>query len=52
MIGRKRSGETGLKTDSTVFSVVLIVSVLIIVVLSFLPFLGFGPNIYRFFKDW
>ncbi len=49
MIGRKRSSETGLKTDSTIFSIVLIVSILIIVVLTFLPFLVLGP-ILSFFQ--
>jgi K+-transporting ATPase ATPase A chain len=49
MIGRKRSSETGLKTDSTIFSLVLIVSILIIVVLTFLPFLALGP-ILSFFQ--
>jgi K+-transporting ATPase ATPase A chain len=49
MIGRKRSSETGLKTDSTVFSAVLIVAILIVVVLSFLPFLVLGP-ILSFFQ--
>jgi potassium-transporting ATPase potassium-binding subunit len=49
MIGRKRSTEVGLKTDSTIFSVVLIVSILIVVVLTFFPFLALGP-ILSFFK--
>jgi potassium-transporting ATPase potassium-binding subunit len=49
MIGRKRSSETGLKTDSTIFSLVLIASILIVVVLTFFPFLVLGP-ILSFFK--
>jgi potassium-transporting ATPase potassium-binding subunit len=49
MIGRKRSTEVGLKTDSTIFSIVLIVSILIVVVLTFFPFLALGP-ILSFFK--
>jgi potassium-transporting ATPase potassium-binding subunit len=49
MIGRKRSTEIGLKTDSNVFSIVLIVAILIVVVLSFLPFLALGP-ILSFFS--
>ena len=49
MIGRKRSSETGLKTDSLIFAGVLIVSILIVVVLSFLPFLALGP-ILSFFQ--
>jgi potassium-transporting ATPase potassium-binding subunit len=49
MIGRKRSSETGLRTDSLIFAGVLIVSILIVVVLSFLPFLALGP-ILSFFQ--
>ena len=49
MIGRKRSSETGLKTDSPIFSIVLIASILIVVVLTFFPFLALGP-ILSFFK--
>jgi potassium-transporting ATPase potassium-binding subunit len=49
MIGRKRSSETGLKTDSLIFSVVLIASILIVVVLTFFPFLALGP-ILSFFN--
>jgi potassium-transporting ATPase potassium-binding subunit len=49
IIGRKRSSETGLKTDSTIFSLVLIASILIVVVLTFFPFLVLGP-ILSFFK--
>jgi K+-transporting ATPase ATPase A chain len=50
MIGRRRSTEgTGLKTDSIVFSIVLIGSIIILVVLTFFPFLALGP-ILSFFK--
>jgi potassium-transporting ATPase potassium-binding subunit len=48
MIGRKRSTEVGLKTDSIIFSVVLIVSILIVVVLAFFPFLALGPILSYF----
>ncbi len=43
MIGRKRSAEGGLRTDGMTFSVVLVGSVLILVVLTFFPFLALGP---------
>jgi len=49
MIGRKRSPEVGLKTDSIVFSIVLVGSTLILVVLTFFPFLALGP-ILAFFQ--
>jgi K+-transporting ATPase ATPase A chain len=50
MIGRKRSTEeTGLKTESLTFSIVLIGSIIILVVLTFFPFLALGP-ILSFFK--
>jgi K+-transporting ATPase ATPase A chain len=49
IIGRKRSNEVGLKTDSTIFSIVLIASILIVVVLTFFPFLVLGP-ILSFFQ--
>ncbi len=50
MIGRKRGGTTsGLKTDTFVFTLVLIASILILVVLTFFPFLAIGP-IASFFK--
>ena len=48
MLGRKRNPETGLKTDSLVFSVVLVGSVLILVVLTFFPFLALGPILHYF----
>jgi K+-transporting ATPase ATPase A chain len=43
MVGRKRTAETGLRTDSIAFSVVLVGSILLLVVLTFLPFLVLGP---------
>jgi K+-transporting ATPase ATPase A chain len=43
MIGRKRTVTTGLRTDTLTFSVVLIGSVLILVILTFFPFLALGP---------
>ena len=49
MIGRKRSAEVGLKTDSITFSIVLVGSTLILVVLTFFPFVALGP-ILSFFQ--
>jgi len=50
VMGRKRSNEVGgLKTDSVTFSLVLVGSILILVVLTFLPFLALGP-ILSFFQ--
>jgi K+-transporting ATPase ATPase A chain len=49
MIGRKRGGTTGLKTDSAIFTIVLIGSIIILVVLTFFPFLVLGP-ILSFFR--
>ena len=43
MIGRKRTSESSLKTESTTFSVVLIGAILLLVVLTFFPFLILGP---------
>jgi potassium-transporting ATPase potassium-binding subunit len=43
MIGRKRSGTSGLKTDSPVFTIVLVASIIILAVLTFFPFLALGP---------
>ncbi|HYC11111.1 MAG TPA: potassium-transporting ATPase subunit KdpA [Nitrososphaerales archaeon] len=43
MIGRKRTDVSGLRTDTLIFSVVLIGSILILVVLTFFPFLALGP---------
>jgi K+-transporting ATPase ATPase A chain len=48
MIGRKRSTEVGLKTDSITFSIVLVGSTLILVVLTFFPFLALGPILSHF----
>lgn len=48
VIGRKRSGEVGLKTDSISFSAVLVGSIIILVVLAFLPFLALGPILSYF----
>jgi K+-transporting ATPase ATPase A chain len=49
MIGRKRGGTTGLKTDSPIFTIVLVGSIIILVVLTFFPFLALGP-ILSFFR--
>jgi potassium-transporting ATPase potassium-binding subunit len=49
MIGRKRGGSTGLKTDSPVFAIVLVASIIILAVLTFFPFLALGP-ITSFFR--
>jgi K+-transporting ATPase ATPase A chain len=50
MIGRKRGGTTsGLKTDTLIFTMVLIAAIIILVVLTFFPFLAIGP-IASFFK--
>jgi K+-transporting ATPase ATPase A chain len=50
MIGRKRVGTTtGLKTDSAIFTIVLVGSIIILVVLTFFPFLALGP-ISSFFR--
>ncbi len=49
MIGRKRGGTTGLKTDSPVFTIVLVGSIIILIVLAFFPFLALGP-ISSFFR--
>ena len=48
MIGRTRSAVSGLKTDSFIFSLVLIGSILILVVLTFFPFLALGPILSYF----
>ena len=48
MIGRKRTSASSLKTDSNTFSLVLIGSVLLLVVLTFLPFLILGPLLQYF----
>ena len=48
MIGRKRTSASSLKTDSNTFSLVLIGSVLLLVVLTFFPFLILGPLLQYF----
>jgi potassium-transporting ATPase potassium-binding subunit len=49
VIGRKRSSEAGgLRTDNLTFSLVLVGSILILVVLTFLPFLALGPILSYF----
>jgi K+-transporting ATPase ATPase A chain len=49
MIGRNRVTTAGLKTDSVVFSLVLVGSIIILVVLTFFPFLALGP-LLSFFR--
>ena len=49
MIGRKRHAEVGLRTDTIIFSIVLVGSVIVLVVLTFFPFLALGP-ILSFFQ--
>ena len=50
MIGRKRGGTTsGLKTDTLIFTIVLVAAIIILVVLTFFPFLAIGP-LDSFFK--
>jgi K+-transporting ATPase ATPase A chain len=49
MIQRKRTAEVGLRTDTVTFSVVLVGTILILVVLTFFPFLAIGP-IRSFFQ--
>ena len=48
MIGRRRTEAPGLKTDTGAFSVVLMGSILLLVVLTFLPFLILGPILAYF----
>lgn len=44
MIGRKRSpAKAALKTDTLSFSLILVASILVLVVLTFFPFLALGP---------
>jgi K+-transporting ATPase ATPase A chain len=50
MINRRRSTEIGLKTDSITFTIVLIGSILLLVVLTFFPFLALGPILEQFQK--
>jgi len=49
MIGRKRGETTGLKTDSAIFTIVLVGAIIILVVLTFFPFMALGP-ISSFFR--
>ncbi len=49
VIGRKRGSTTGLKTDTPIFTIVLVGSIIILVVLTFFPFLAIGP-ISSFFR--
>jgi potassium-transporting ATPase potassium-binding subunit len=49
MINRRRTSEIGLKTDSITFTIVLVGSILLLVVLTFFPFLALGP-ILEFFQ--
>jgi len=49
MISRKRTSEIGLRTDSITFTIVLVGSILLLVVLTFFPFLSLGP-ILEFFQ--
>ena len=49
MINRKRSTEIGLRTDSITFTIVLVGSILLLVVLTFFPFLALGP-VLEFFQ--
>ena len=47
-INRKRSPLVGLKTDSLAFSIILVGSIIILVVLTFFPFLVLGPILEYF----
>jgi K+-transporting ATPase ATPase A chain len=50
MINRKRlTTETGVRTDSFLFSIVIVGSILVLVLLTFFPFLALGP-ILEFFQ--
>ena len=50
MINRKRLlTAAGVRTDSVIFSIVLVGSILVLVLLTFFPFLALGP-ILRFFQ--
>ena len=48
MMGRKRADTVGLKTDGLTFSLVLVGSILIVVLLTFFPFLALGPILSYF----
>src|SRR5881409_2797358 len=49
MMNRRRTSEIGLRTDSATFTIVLVGSILLLVVLTFFPFLALGP-ILEFFQ--
>jgi K+-transporting ATPase ATPase A chain len=49
MINRRRTMAIGLQTDSPVFSLVLVASIIVLVLLTFFPFLALGP-ILEFFQ--
>ena len=48
MINRRRTSEVGLRTDSLTFTIVLVGSILLLVVLAFFPFLALGPILELF----
>ncbi len=48
MVGRRRVADQSLRTDEAAFSLVLIGSILLLVVLTFLPFLMLGPLLTYF----
>ena len=50
MINRRRTSEMGLRTDSVTFTIVLVGSILLLVVLTFFPFLALGPILELFQK--
>ena len=43
MLKRPRAAEIGMRTDSLLFAGILVVSIMILVVLAFLPFMVLGP---------
>src|SRR5881409_1076246 len=49
MMNRRRTSEIGLRTDSATFTIILVGSILLLVVLTFFPFLALGP-ILEFFQ--
>ena len=51
MINRKRlTTEAGVRTDSPLFALILVGSILVLVLLTFFPFLALGP-ILEFFRE-
>jgi potassium-transporting ATPase potassium-binding subunit len=48
MVNRRRTVEVGLRTDSLTFTIVLVGSILLLVVLTFFPFLALGPILELF----